>query len=68
MVETSHGFVSFDDSSKKKKQTNKQTNKQTRLNYNYLCSLSTLKYVSSISYAYHRQTVKQLNSIVLLVN
>ena len=65
MVETSHGFVSVDDSSKKKK---KQTNKQTRLNYNYLCSLSTLKYVSSISYAYHRQTVKQLNSIVLLVN
>lgn len=63
MVETSHGFVSVDDSSKKKK-----TNKQTRLNYNYLCSLSTLKYVSSISYAYHRQTVKQLNSIVLLVN
>ena len=65
MVETSHGFVSVDDSSKKKK---KKTNKQTRLNYNYLCSLSTLKYVSSISYAYHRQTVKQLNSIVLLVN
>ena len=63
MVETSHGFVSVDDSSKKK-----TTNKQTRLNYNYLCSLSTLKYVSSISYAYHRQTVKQLNSIVLLVN
>ena len=62
MVETSHGFVSVDDSSKKK------TNKQTRLNYNYLCSLSTLRYVSSISYAYHRQTVKQLNSIVLLVN
>ena len=61
MVETSHGFVSVDDSSKKKK-------KQTRLNYNYLCSLSTLKDVSSISYAYHRQTVKQLNSIVLLVN
>lgn len=61
MVETSHGFVSVDDSSKKK-------NKQTRLSYNYLCSLSTLKYVSSISYAYHRQTVKQLNSIVLLVN
>ena len=28
MVETSHGFVSVDDSSKKKKQTNKQTNKQ----------------------------------------
>lgn len=61
MVETSHGFVSVDDSSKKKK-------KQTRLSYNYLCSLSTLKYVSRISYAYHRQTVKQLNSIVLLVN
>lgn len=61
MVETSHGFVSVDDSSKKK-------TKQTRLSYNYLCSLSTLKYVSSISYAYHRQTVKQLNSIVLLVN